>query len=626
MDTKAPGPDVPSSLERASLRTGQDWADWLARARPAQPFGTNSRLRGRQRAAAWTALVDLARREGFTVCVEDRARGDALITWHDRRIHVRAGATCAQVVTALAHQLAHVLLHGQVAYLGRPGAFTCGGIRKVEADSVAYLVAGHLGIDAAVAFPRVSRWAGTAPRDHPSRTVKAVSDRVLAATATITAHLDAALPGATAATPVARRTGRTPAGRAQPGPGRAGRVSPAGIGAGQTGASAPRPRRAAGASCASGDAPPARLAASGPAPPREQLARACHAAARFFCERLASSWVPGYLSSRGFGTATQHHWEAGYAPGGWDTLIRHLRALGYPAAVIQAAGLAHRSARGTLIDTFRDRAMLPIRDTAGTIVAFIGRAPDGGRPGVPKYLNSPSTGLYRKRGVLFGLWQARNLLRNGAMPVIVEGPFDAIAVTAAGPGRYAAVAPCGTALTGQQIAALTRMCDLRATGVLVAFDPDPAGRTAAIAAYHLLSPLTGTLMAAALPGGQDPAAILRDHGADGLARALADSARPLADLVIDAEIDGWSRWLRYAEGRINALRGAAPLVAAMPSAHVARQVARLADRLGLDHATVTAAVADALQDLPASDLRAPQPRPQSCDTARRPADQHQAGR
>jgi DNA primase len=156
------------------------------------------------------------------------------------------------------------------------------------------------------------------------------------------------------------------------------------------------------------------------------------------------------------------------------------------------------------------------------------------------------------------------------------------------------VAPCGTALTRGQAAALAATCDLRAAGALVAFDPDAAGQAAAIAAYHLLRPLTGPLLAAALPGGHDPAAILRDRGPGGLARALAAGTRPLADLVIDAEIGRWSRWLRYPEGQVNALHAAAPLIAAMPPPDVARQVARLAGRLGLDHATVTAAVTDAL--------------------------------
>ena len=146
----------------------------------------------------------------------------------------------------------------------------------------------------------------------------------------------------------------------------------------------------------------------------------------------------------------------------------------------------------------------------------------------------------------------------------------------------------------QQAAALAAAADLPATGVLVAFDADPAGQRAAVNAYQLLARSPTPCTAAKLPAGQDPAQILADHGPAALARMLAGHTRPLADLVIDAEVDGWSRWLHYAEGQINALRAAAPLIAAMPPAHVARQVARLAHRLGLDYATVTEAVTAAL--------------------------------
>ncbi|MGE5287207.1 MAG: toprim domain-containing protein [Micromonosporaceae bacterium] len=329
---------------------------------------------------------------------------------------------------------------------------------------------------------------------------------------------------------------------------------------------------------------------------REWLARVNRAAAWFFRCRLRGSWVPAYLAGRGFGPAVQDRWQAGYAPRGWDVLTRHLRALGYPAPVIQAAGLAHRSSRGTLIDTFRDRATLPLRDGRGTIAGFIGRAPGHAKPGVPKYLNSPNTGLYRKREVLFGLWEAREPLARGARPAIVEGPLDAIAVTIACSGGYAGVAPCGTALTSEHIGALGEVCDLRAAGVLVAFDPDPAGRRAAVAAFHLLCVHTDLVMSAVLPGGQDPAQILRDHGPAALAQALTSNARPLADLVVDTEVDRWRRWLCYPEGQINALHAAATLIAALPPAHVARQAARLARRLGIDYATVTAAVTDAVTD------------------------------
>lgn len=329
-----------------------------------------------------------------------------------------------------------------------------------------------------------------------------------------------------------------------------------------------------------------------------ELARIHQAAAWFFRGRRRGSWVPAYLTGRRLGAALQPDWQAGYAPAGRDALARHLRTLGYTPEAIQAAGLAHRTHGGALTDTFHDRAMLPIHTADGTIIAFIGRAGPRAPPQVPKYLNSPGTALYRKRDVLFGLWQARPLLRGGARPVIVEGPLDAIAVSLAGEGWYAGLSPCGTALTPQQAAALARIADLHRAGVVVAFDPDPAGRRAAITAYHRLSPLTDIVLTAVLPAGHDPADILAHHGPGALARAISEHTVPLADLVVDAEVDRWNRWLDHAEGQINALRAAARLIAAMPPAHIGRQSARLARRLGLPCPTVTEAITSALHDLP----------------------------
>jgi DNA primase len=212
---------------------------------------------------------------------------------------------------------------------------------------------------------------------------------------------------------------------------------------------------------------------------------------------------------------------------------------------------------------------------------------------VPKYVNSPRTCLYHKGEMLFGLWDAREAIAAGAQPVIVEGPFDAIAVATACTGRCAGVAPCGTALTAEQVRTLRQVADLGTTGMLVAFDSDTAGRLAAIRAYHLLTPYTHEVSAIVLPAGQDPAQVFVERGPSALAE-IATHLHPLADLVTDAMVDRWSRWLEYPEGQINALRATAPVIAAMPVPHVARQVARLAHRLGLDHATVTEAVTDAL--------------------------------
>jgi DNA primase len=329
---------------------------------------------------------------------------------------------------------------------------------------------------------------------------------------------------------------------------------------------------------------------SEPEPGEPQPGGLTLAAARFFAARLAASWVPAYLAGRGFGEQALRPWTVGYAPAAWRALATHLRGLGYGAAAITAAGLARRTGRGALVDFFRDRAMFGIRWPDGTLAGFTGRARPGGVQ--PVYLNSRTTGLYHKGSLLFGLYEGRRALAAGARPVLVEGPLDAIAVTAA--GRYAGVSPCGTALTPAQVALLARTADLRRAGVVVAFDADPAGRRAAVRAYHLLRGVTDHAVAALLPAGQDPAGFRRAHGGRALARRL-DASVPLADLVVDETVAPFERWLAFPDGKFAALHAVAPLVAGLPSGQVARQVARVACQLGLSYAEVTDAVTGALR-------------------------------
>lgn len=240
--------------------------------------------------------------------------------------------------------------------------------------------------------------------------------------------------------------------------------------------------------------------------------------------------------------------------------------------------------------------MLPVTTPDGVIAGFIGRASDYAPSDMPKYLNSPRTCLYDKSALLFGLYEARRLFAGGASPVLVEGPLDAMAVTTAGDGFLAGVAPCGTALSKRHLAALAGAADLRSTGALVAFDADPAGQRAAIRAYHLLCPLAEKIEAAQFQPGQDPARFHADNGGRNLYDLLARRTHPLADVVIDHELQRWERWLKYPEGQVNALRAAAPIIAAMPPDHVGRQVARLAIRLSMTDAAVTEAVTDALSE------------------------------
>ena len=181
---------------------------------------------------------------------------------------------------------------------------------------------------------------------------------------------------------------------------------------------------------------------------------------------------------------------------------------------------------------------------------------------MPKYLNSPETSTYRKGELLFGLHQASGLLARGAVPVIVEGPVDAIAVTTAGRGSFAGLAPCGTALTSLQAAALAQAAGLGQASIIVAFDDDMAGRRAAIRAYDILRPFSGRLQSAVLSG-KDPAEILQAQGAAALRAILRDSTQPLAAVVIDAHLAPWERRLHDPEGPLLAMRSAAALIAGL---------------------------------------------------------------
>lgn len=234
---------------------------------------------------------------------------------------------------------------------------------------------------------------------------------------------------------------------------------------------------------------------------------------------------------------------------------------------------------------------MPIHDTDGHVTAFIGRKhPTDTNPAAPKYVNSPTTDLFRKTDLPYGLTaDAAEKLRGGADLVIVEGPMDAHAITtaaAAGGLDLVAVAPLGTALTAEQLATINAIAPLTDRHVIVALDNDPAGIKASRHAHDLLltagvtNPDTITL-----PPGQDPAQVLADHGPAALAAALT-RRRPLADLVVDditgywldrVPADGWG----VAEGFL-ALQEAAPIIARMPEAERHRQAERVAAALDFD--------------------------------------------
>jgi len=237
--------------------------------------------------------------------------------------------------------------------------------------------------------------------------------------------------------------------------------------------------------------------------------------------------------------------------------------------------------------------LFPAHDEQGVLVGWSGRSTPGAPEQAPRWLNSTG-GDYRKAELLHGLHEGRVRLAGGATPVLCEGVLDAHAVTVATQGACIGLAPGGTALTMQHIAALGRAVTPHdksgaAIGrVLVAFDGDNAGRHAAVAAWSLLQAAGAGAAFVSLPAGTDPC----DAGLDVLCAALG-AASPLEDLVIDEVLAAWPDRRRFAEHQVHALRAAAEATATLPPDRIGRQVCRISATLHLPVADVTREVTDA---------------------------------
>lgn len=317
--------------------------------------------------------------------------------------------------------------------------------------------------------------------------------------------------------------------------------------------------------------------------PVDQLLSVHAAASRFYGRQVATSWVPGHLEARGLAAALQPDsgWQIGHAPAGWTTLTDHLCTSGYGDDVVEASGLALRARTGRLVDRFRDRLILPIRDEQDRVIAFVARAhPDVGER-TPKYLNSPTTALYSKGDHLLAATGVAP--RIGITPVIVEGPLDAVAVAIASPDRHLPLALCGTTLTTVQSERVSRLAGGIGAPVVVATDADDAGVIAAVAAYRRLTAVGLQTWAANLSPGFDPAELLSTRGgALRLRSRLTDSARPLIDAVVDSRVGAWNDKLRWIEGKVGLVRDVAPYLAVLPADQLDRQVQRVSGLVGVD--------------------------------------------
>jgi len=238
-----------------------------------------------------------------------------------------------------------------------------------------------------------------------------------------------------------------------------------------------------------------------------------------------------YLRSRDLSDATIERFGLGWSGEGRGVLAAELAGEGIEPALLAAAGLTRETEAGRSADLFFNRITFPIRDRRGRIVSFGGRSLGAGQP---KYVNGPETALFSKRRTLYGGDLAREAVRQGATVVVVEGYMDVIALHQA--GFAGAVAPLGTALTEEQLAAIWRL----APSPVLCFDGDAAGARAAARAAELALPLLApdrTLRLAALPQGEDPDSLVGRRGPAAF-KALVEGARPLSDALFDLLREG----------------------------------------------------------------------------------------
>ncbi len=309
---------------------------------------------------------------------------------------------------------------------------------------------------------------------------------------------------------------------------------------------------------------------------RQTLGELLAKAAEFYRAQLkASPRAIEYLKGRGLSGAIAARFGLGFAPPGSRSLAGVFGR--YDDPQLEEAGLVRvREEDGTgstghagdhadrsRYDWFRNRVMFPIRGVGGEVIGFGGRVLDDSKP---KYMNSPETPLFSKGRELYGLFEARQALREAGYALVVEGYMDVVAL--AQHGFANAVATLGTACTAEHVHKLFRFTD----SVVFSFDGDAAGRRAAARALEAALPHATDLRNVKflfLPPEHDPDSFVRQLGAEAF-RAVVASAVPLSRQLIELAAEGQD--LETAEGRARMLGQARPLWSALPEGALRQQL------------------------------------------------------
>ncbi len=306
---------------------------------------------------------------------------------------------------------------------------------------------------------------------------------------------------------------------------------------------------------------------------RARLIEAHKAAADYYAEQLTGpEAVIGrrFLDERGFDAQAAALFGVGYAPAGWEHLVKHLRAKGFSDDELVVGGLVSRGPRG-LIDRFRGRLVWPIRELTGDVVGFGARKLSEDDDG-PKYLNTSETPLYKKSQVLYGVDLAKRDIAKAKQAVIVEGYTDVMACHLA--GVTTAVATCGTAFGDDHVRILRRLlldtADY-AGEVIYTFDGDAAGQKAALRAFESDQKFVTHTFVAISPDNMDPCDLRLAKG-DAAVRDLVARRQPLFEFAIRSVLGGYD--LDTSEGRVGALDRTAPLVAQIKDTSLRDEYAR----------------------------------------------------
>lgn len=306
---------------------------------------------------------------------------------------------------------------------------------------------------------------------------------------------------------------------------------------------------------------------------RRRLIAANKAAHEFYRQQLETpqaATAREFLLDRGFSKEIIYAFECGYAPEGWDTATKHLLRMGFSFEELDAAGISKMGKRGP-IDRFHRRLLWPIKDLSGNVIGFGARKLfDDDKLG--KYMNTSETMLYHKSKVLFGLDLAKRNIAEQHQAVVVEGYTDVMAMYAA--GVKTAVASCGTAFGTDHLQVLRRLMldDSYFHGELIyTFDGDEAGQKAAMRAFEGEQKFTGQSFVSVAPDGMDPCDLRLARG-DAAVRDLVADRIPMFEFVIRSVISDFS--IDTAEGRLQALRRAVPVVAQIRDQPLQREYAR----------------------------------------------------